>query len=232
MSEHPDHCALCDLIQGSTQASVCYEDADAVAFMEMQPVNTGHVVVVPRVHYNSLLDVPADVGTHLLDVSMRLVGAIRRVTQCEDINIIVDGGAAAGQSEPHYRVHVIPRRTGDGFRVDLPFSGSRTPDHAMLEATAVQLVAAMRNPVRPSSVDDAETLEIPARELAAIAAETGEQPANAGQSAKEKTAPLEREVVVLHARDGVTSGDPNHRGAWRLEEGAHGELIYDVRDRL
>jgi hypothetical protein len=41
---------------------------------------------------------------------------------------------------------------------------------------------------------------------------------------------LEREVVVRAAREGVTSGDPNQLGAWQLEEGAHGELIYDVRD--
>jgi hypothetical protein len=43
---------------------------------------------------------------------------------------------------------------------------------------------------------------------------------------------VEREVVVKVAREGVSSGDPGQRGAWKVEEGAHGELIYDPQDRL
>jgi len=44
------HCTFCDLIHGAAEVSICHEDSDAIAFMDIQPVNNGHVLVVPREH--------------------------------------------------------------------------------------------------------------------------------------------------------------------------------------
>src|SRR5215203_2900990 len=65
-------CTFCDLIRGAGEVSVCYEDGAAVAFMDIQPVNAGHVLVVPREHHESLFDVPPELGDHLFHVTMRL----------------------------------------------------------------------------------------------------------------------------------------------------------------
>ena len=46
-----DHCIFCDLIHGAGEVSVCYEDTDTIAFMDVQPVNAGHLLVVPREHW-------------------------------------------------------------------------------------------------------------------------------------------------------------------------------------
>src|SRR5438045_3479699 len=132
------HCTFCDLIHGAAEVSICHEDSDAIAFMDIQPVNNGHVLVVPRVHYESVLDVPQELGLHLFRVTMRLTAAIRQVTGCEDFNIVVNSGAAAGQDEPHYHVHIIPRRDGDGFDIPLPFNGSEMPDRTGLDAYAAR----------------------------------------------------------------------------------------------
>src|SRR5918997_885585 len=142
------HCTFCDLVRGAGEVSACYEDADAVAFMDIQPVNAGHVLVVPREHHESLFDVPRELGAHLFAVTMRVAAAIKRVTQCEGMNIIVSSGAAAGQDELHYHVHIIPRREGDGFDVQLPFEGSEMPDRTLLDATAARISAALRDPMR------------------------------------------------------------------------------------
>lgn len=141
-------CTFCDLIKGSAEVSVCYEDTDAIAFMDIQPVNPGHILVVPRIHYESFLDVPPDLGMHLFRVTMRLAGAVRRVLRSDDLNIVVNSGAAAGQDEPHYHVHIIPRRPLDGFDIPLPFPGSDMPDRTMLDAVAARIIAAMRDPMR------------------------------------------------------------------------------------
>src|SRR5882757_707382 len=109
---HKAACTFCDLIKGSAEVSICHEDADAIAFMDIQPVNNGHVLVVPRQHYESLLDVPAEIGMHLFQVTMRLANAVRKVTGSDDMNIVVNSGKAAGQDEPHYHVHIIPRCDG------------------------------------------------------------------------------------------------------------------------
>src|SRR3712207_270148 len=142
------HCTFCDLVRGAGEVSACYEDADAVAFMDIQPVNAGHVLVVPREHYESLFDVPRELGVHLFDVTMRVAAAVRRVTSCDAMNIVVNSGAAAGQDEFHYHVHIIPRRKGDGFDVPLPFEGSEMPDRTLLDATAARISAALRDPLR------------------------------------------------------------------------------------
>ena len=142
------HCIFCDLIQGAGEVSVCYEDADAIAFMDIQPVNAGHVLVVPRDHYESLCDVPSGVAMHLFDVGMRLAPIIRDVTGCTDMNLVVNSGEAAGQNVFHYHVHLIPRRAGDGFDIPLPFPASEMPDRTLLDATAARIIAALRDPAR------------------------------------------------------------------------------------
>jgi histidine triad (HIT) family protein len=220
------HCTFCDLIQGAAEVSVCHEDADSIAFMDIQPVNSGHVLVVPRAHYESLLDVPPEIGAHLFQVTMRLAGAIRRVTGCDDMNIVVNSGAAAGQDEPHYHVHIIPRRENDGFDIQLPFGGSAMPDRTLLDAMAVQLIAAMRDPMKsgPTSSSGSKS--------GGVAAKSAELPKSKAEKPVRRAAAPEREVQVRRAVEGVSTGSPSERGMWRVEEGPHGELVYEKRESL
>ncbi len=143
-----DHCIFCDLIHGAGEVSVCYEDSDTIAFMDVQPVNAGHLLVVPREHYESLLDIPAELGHRLFQVAHDLAATVRQVTHCEGMNIVVNSGAAAGQDVFHYHVHVIPRMQGDGFEVALPFAGSAMPDRTLLDAMASRIISASRDPMR------------------------------------------------------------------------------------
>jgi histidine triad (HIT) family protein len=218
----PNQCTFCDLIQGAAEVSVCHEDADSIAFMDIQPVNVGHVLVVPRAHYNSLLDVPPEIGLHLFQVTMRLAGAIRRVTGCDDMNIVVNSGAAAGQDEPHYHVHIIPRRENDGFTIDLPFAGSAMPDRTLLDAMAAQLIAALRDPMKAGG--SSERKPPLTKTMPEVAAPKGPK--------RSRAAAPEREVSVRRAIEGVTTGSPAERGVWHVEEGPHGELVYEKRDSL
>ena len=150
MPKTPPHCPFCDLIRGAAEVSVCYEDATAIAFMDIQSVNDGHVLVVPREHYERLEDVPREVGLHLYEVSTRLIPVIQQVSGVPDMNVVVNSGPAAGQDVFHFHVHLIPRRQGDGFDVPLPFAGSAMTDRTHLDATAVRIIAALRDPMRPT----------------------------------------------------------------------------------
>jgi len=209
MAQPFSHCTFCDLIRGSAEVSICHEDADSIAFMDIQPVNAGHVLVVPRAHYESLLDVPPEIGMHLFRVTMRLAGAVRKVTSCEDMNIVVNSGAAAGQDEPHYHVHIIPRRHGDGFDIPLPFGGSTMPDRTMLDAMAARLIAALRDPMRldakSADGDNERSIRLPV---------FSEMPRRTG---------VVRRTAMWRGDDRtrVEPGDLQHRA----DEGAHGELL-------
>ena len=147
----PAHCTFCDLIAGAAEVSVCYEDSDAIAFMDIQPVNPGHVLVVPRRHYESLADIPPELAMHLFTVATHLAPVVMRVADADGMNIVVNSGAAAGQDVFHYHVHVIPRCVGDGFDVPLPFGGSSMPERERLDAAAAMIISTMRDPLRDAS---------------------------------------------------------------------------------
>jgi histidine triad (HIT) family protein len=204
------HCTFCDLIHGAAEVSICHEDSDAIAFMDIQPVNNGHVLVVPREHYESVLDVPQELGLHLFRITMRLTAAIRRVTGCEDFNIVVNSGAAAGQDEPHYHVHIIPRKEGDGFDIPLPFNGSAMPDRTVLDAYAAQIISALRDPMR---VD---------------ASEGGSDDENDGYPERLVTVPLFNESSSKKPLQPPQPAPTERRpGRERVREGAHGELLHE-----
>ena len=160
------HCTFCDLIHGAGEASICYEDADSIAFMDVQPVNAGHVLVVPRRHFERIEDVPSELAAHLFRVAGRLAPVVKRVASAEGMNIVVNSGSAAGQDEPHFHVHVIPRCSGDGFDVPLPFAGSSMPDRTVLDATAVRIMTALRDPIaalRPVGTEESAPVAEPVR---------------------------------------------------------------------
>jgi len=178
--------------------------------MDIQPVNNGHILVVPRVHYESLLDVPEEIGLHLFRVTMRLANAVRHVTGCTDLNIVVNSGAAAGQDEPHYHVHIIPRREGDGFDIPLPFNGSSMPDRTVLDAYAAQIISALRDPMR-----GAPTMAAPHEHVVRRSEDRNGEP-----GVYKETDDSRSTAEVQHAS---SPSDTN----WEIQEGAHGEIVYD-----
>lgn len=203
------HCTFCDLIRGSAEVSICHEDSDAIAFMDIQPVNNGHVLVVPREHYESLLDVPQELGLHLFTITMRLTAAIRSVTGCEDFNIVVNSGAAAGQDEPHYHVHIIPRREGDGFDIPLPFNGSEMPDRTVLDAYAARIISALRDPMRIDASAESEAHE------------------NMWTHDRAVALPVFNESSSVRPSPPTETPGERLPAGWRVNEGAHGELLYE-----
>lgn len=148
------HCIFCDLIRGAAEVSMVYEDSVAIAFLDIQPVNPGHVLVVPRAHYELVQDIPRRVAAHLFDVATKLIPVIQCAVGASDLNIIVNSGAAAGQNVMHYHIHLIPRREGDGFDVPLPFSGSLMPNREQMEAMAARIGSLLRDPLRNSGMKE------------------------------------------------------------------------------
>jgi histidine triad (HIT) family protein len=144
----PSHCIFCDIVHGGAEVSVCYEDAESIAFMDIQPVNHGHTLVVPRQHYEAFDDLPSSLGAHLFRVATELSPVIRRVSGAPGLNLIVSSGAAAGQDVYHFHIHLIPRRDNDGFDVPLPFPGSVMPDRTVLDAMAARIISELRDPAR------------------------------------------------------------------------------------
>src|SRR5437588_9430823 len=101
MPPAPPSCSFCDILQGAAEVSMCYEDADVVGFMDIQPVNAGHVLVIPRKHFESLEDIPHATAMHLFEVAMQLAPIVKQVAGADGMNVVVNSGAAAGQDVFH-----------------------------------------------------------------------------------------------------------------------------------
>ena len=127
-------CVFCQIVDGREPASVVYFDAGIIAFMDLRPVNAGHLLVAPRAHAARLADLDERLGAAMFAVGQRLAGAIRRSgLPCEGVNLFVPDGEVAGQEVMHIHLHVLPRTPGDGFRIE---RGSAITGRAELDRAA------------------------------------------------------------------------------------------------
>jgi histidine triad (HIT) family protein len=115
----PERCLICDIVTGHEASSRVYEDGDVLAFMDLFPVNPGHVLVAPRAHAVGLTDLDLDLGVSVWRVAHRLARAVRDTTlRCEGVNLFLADGQAAFQEVFHVHLHVFPRFVGDSFTID------------------------------------------------------------------------------------------------------------------
>lgn len=110
------NCVFCRIIDGVEAASVVYSDDKVMAFLDIQPVNPGHVLVVPRVHAAQLSELDPETGGYMFKTAMRIAAAVRGSgVRCEGVSLHLADGEAASQEILHVHLHVIPRFKGDGF---------------------------------------------------------------------------------------------------------------------
>jgi histidine triad (HIT) family protein len=111
-------CVICKLLDGSEPASFVYRDDQCAAFMDIQPVNQGHLLVVPYNHAPFMEDLDAEMAAHLMRVAHRMTGALRASgIRWEGANMFLADGEAAGQEVFHVHLHLFPRYAGDGFEL-------------------------------------------------------------------------------------------------------------------
>ena len=136
------NCIFCAIVAGSAPASVVYEDAELLAFMDIRPVTPGHLLIIPKRHAVYLVDLDDSTGARMFTVAMRLAQALRASgLRCEGINLFQADGEAAFQEVFHTHLHVFPRFAGDTFRIDADWS--ITPSRAELDDVAAQVRAVM-----------------------------------------------------------------------------------------
>lgn len=133
-------CVFCRIVQGEAPASIVYADEVAKAFMDIQPVNPGHLLVVPNTHASSLSELPEHTGGHLFVVAQRVAAALRESgLRCEGVNLFLADGEAAFQDVFHVHLHVLPRYVGDGFGQRFGPHYGRRPSRAELDDVAQKI---------------------------------------------------------------------------------------------
>jgi len=130
-------CIFCDILAGTAPANFVYRDELCAAFMDIRPVNPGHVLVVPKTHVTLFAELDIEAVGRMFQVAQRIDTAVRACgIKCEGVNLFLADGRAAGQDVMHAHLHVIPRFDGDGHHLRFsPANFSRTPP-AELEKNA------------------------------------------------------------------------------------------------
>ena len=114
-----EECVFCQVVDGTVESSRVYEDDAILAFMDIQPVTDGHLLIVPKRHASYLADLDEQLGMSMFRIAQRLAAALRNSgLPCEGVNLFLADGEAAFQEVFHVHLHVFPRTIGDGFRID------------------------------------------------------------------------------------------------------------------
>ena len=93
--------------------SLVYEDAQAAVFYDIDPINAGHLLLIPKEHYLDLDELPPELLLHLMQLAQRLVAALRSVYAPQGYSVLQNGGAC--NDIGHFHLHIVPRYEGDGF---------------------------------------------------------------------------------------------------------------------
>jgi histidine triad (HIT) family protein len=130
-------CVFCDIIDGKAPVSTVYEDDIVIVIMNINPINTGHVMVIPKTHVANLEEMDEETGAYVFKIGMRTAQAIRKSgIPCEGINLFLADGKAAFQHIFHIHLHVIPRFTGDSFGLVADL-GTRPPREELNETAKI-----------------------------------------------------------------------------------------------
>jgi histidine triad (HIT) family protein len=106
-------CIFCEIASKDAEAEVIFENENFVAFLDINPVNYGHTLVVPKKHFDNFLTIPTDDLSELTKITQYLAGAVKRALKADGFNIISNNGNSAGQSVFHFHYHIIPRYEND-----------------------------------------------------------------------------------------------------------------------
>lgn len=109
-------CLFCKIVAGEIPAEKVFEDANFLAILDINPVHLGHTLLIPKIHAQTIFDLPADLLGKLGAPLQILSRAVKDATAADGINVIINNERAAGQLIDHQHTHLIPRFLNDGFK--------------------------------------------------------------------------------------------------------------------
>jgi histidine triad (HIT) family protein len=133
---------FCDIVAGRVSAYRVFEDAHVVSFLDHRPLLPGHVLVVPRTHYETFGELPEQEVGPLFLAAQRLATAVEVALKADGSFVAIN--IRISQSVPHLHVHVVPRRKGDGlFGKTFQWMRRPYPSEAVMRETQRAIQAAV-----------------------------------------------------------------------------------------
>ncbi len=109
-------CIFCKIVTGEIPSCKIYEDDLAYAFLDIAPINPGHLLIIPKEHHTSSSSIPEETAGRMFHIAARLGVACKRALDMDGFNLHLADGSCAGQVVMHAHIHMVPRGAEDGFR--------------------------------------------------------------------------------------------------------------------
>ena len=129
-----DNCIFCKIISGDIPSKLIYEDDDFKAILDVAPATKGHVLILPKEHAATLLDLSDDKASKILVLAKKIIKAMKEVHGFTNYNIIQNNGRIAGQTVDHYHLHLIPRYSVEELDLWVPHEEDPSVTEELAEA--------------------------------------------------------------------------------------------------
>lgn len=134
-------CIFCRIVAGQIPCFKVFEDEATLAFMDINPLAEGHLLVIPKAHCANLWEADESTLSAVMATAGRVGRAMRSALGLDSLNVVQANGPHAAQSVPHLHLHLIPRRAGDGLGMDWPLDGG---DMDALKVTGERIADAVQ----------------------------------------------------------------------------------------
>ncbi|MCI8692734.1 MAG: HIT family protein [Lachnospiraceae bacterium] len=112
-----DDCIFCKIANGEIPSKTLYEDERFRVILDLGPAARGHALVIPREHASDLYELPEETASQVLVLAKKIAVRMADKLHCDGLNLIQNNGEAAGQTVPHFHLHMIPRYLKDGQKI-------------------------------------------------------------------------------------------------------------------
>lgn len=116
MEEQKEDCIFCKIVKGEIESKKVFDDENFFGILDINPVSEGHTLIIPKKHFETILDMPNTLGNELTEaiknVSLKLIGE----RKAEGFNVMQSNYPVAQQDVPHLHFHIVPRKKGDGLK--------------------------------------------------------------------------------------------------------------------
>ncbi len=107
------NCIFCKILNGDIPSNKVFENENFIAILDAFPANEGHILVIPKKHFENIFEIDEETLKEGYVIAKKIANSIKKSLNIENINILQNNGALAGQTVNHFHIHIIPRIEND-----------------------------------------------------------------------------------------------------------------------
>ena len=112
-----EKCLFCKIAKGEIPCEKIWENGEILAFLDISPTTDGHTLIIPKKHYENIFDIPEEILKECFAETKKISLLLKNKLGAEGINLINNNDRTGQQEIFHYHIHVIPRYSGDKFKI-------------------------------------------------------------------------------------------------------------------